>query len=187
VIDQVIQTSFSNHSPLHSKPSSPQQNVDLPQKVLIIDDDAVPRYTIATLLSQLSCASIEAKDGYEGLYRARTQQPNAIVLDLLMPGIDGFEVLTALKTDPLTRSIPVIIMTSKQLSAEEFEQLTQNPAFSSEDGTPAAGAIAVLPKYPGSSPAAIASTGEAIAPRYPQGVEQLRTALLDAGLNLLGN
>ncbi len=93
------------------------------QRVLVIDDEATDRYTIATLLSQLSCTVIEAKDGYEGLYRARTEQPNAIVLDLLMPGIDGFEVLAQLKADSSTCAIPVLIMTSKPFSAVELEQL----------------------------------------------------------------
>jgi signal transduction histidine kinase/CheY-like chemotaxis protein len=173
---QMVSNLSSSHSLESSESNLSQQDANISPKVLIIDDDAASRYTVAMLLSQLSCTRIEAKDGYEGLYCARTQQPNAIILDLLMPGIDGFEVLTALKTDLMTRSIPVIIMTSKQLSAEELEQLTSNSAFSSEDGTPLVGAIAVFPKHPDSQAAVTGSTGEAIV--------QLRTALINAGLNV---
>ncbi|MBW4443017.1 MAG: response regulator [Plectolyngbya sp. WJT66-NPBG17] len=134
---------------------NPSEVDQFAQKVLIIDDEATSRYTIAHLLSQLSCTAIEAKDGYEGLYRAKTEQPNAIVLDLLMPGIDGFEVLEQLKADSATRAIPVIIMTSKQVSATELKQLTQTRV------------VAVLSKQANLQSEAIA---------------QLRTALLDAGL-----
>lgn len=135
---------------------APQQ---FDRRVLIIDDEATARYTIADLLSQLSCTVTEAKDGYEGLYRAKTEQPNAIVLDLLMPGIDGFEVLAQLKADSSTCAIPVIIMTSKQLSALELEQLRSQ--LSSQ-------VIAILSKQADSRQTAI---------------EPLKTALLDAGLH----
>ncbi|GAP96957.1 ATP-binding protein [Leptolyngbya sp. NIES-2104] len=140
----------------------------LAPKVLVIDDDAVTRYTIAGMLAQLSCTVVEAKDGYEGLYRAKVEQPNAIVLDLLMPGIDGFEVLSQLKADSTTDTIPVIILTSKQLSARELEQLTA--------GTPSSRAIAVLSKQP--------TLQQETDPARKTAIAQLKTALLDAGLSL---
>lgn len=149
------------------QPAQPAQEIaQSSQTVLVIDDEAISRYAIAHLLAQLSCTPIEAKDGYEGLYRARTEQPNAIVLDLLMPGIDGFEVLAQLKADPITQAIPVIIMTSKQLTAEEHEQLTANPLVLG-DAKASSQAIVVLSKQVSSQQAAIV---------------QLRTALLDAGI-----
>lgn len=109
------------------------QRSTLIKKVLLIDDTEVFRYTLRNSLAEFSCSVIEAKDGYEGIYRARTEQPNAIVLDLLMPGIDGFEVLTHLKSDPITRSIPVIILSSNDLTASESDYLaTQTIALLSK-------------------------------------------------------
>lgn len=165
-----IDSSPRSSNPIDQNPAANLEQsgeaVEVTQTVLIIDDDAVSRYTIASLLTQLSCTAIEAKDGYEGLYRARTQQPNAIVLDLLMPGIDGFEVLAQLEADVLTRSIPIIIMTSKQLSTEEFEQLTLRTSASENNGM-SLRAVAVLSK-------------QAISE-----ISQLKTALLDAGLLMI--
>lgn len=154
--------SDQSFNPLSALSNSGFQSVS---KVLVIDDDAVSRYTIAGMLSQFSCAVVEAKDGYEGLYRARVEQPNAIVLDLLMPGIDGFEVLSQLKADSTTAEIPVVILTSKQLSDRELEQLTSSSQ-----------AIAVLSKHPTLQPETDPAGKAAIA--------QLRAALLDAGLSL---
>jgi signal transduction histidine kinase/ActR/RegA family two-component response regulator len=109
------------------------QRAPLVKKILLIDDAEVFRYTLGNSLTEFSCTVIEAKDGYEGIYRARTEQPDTIVLDLFMPGIDGFEVLTHLKSDPVTRSIPVIILSSNDLTASESEYLaTQTIALLSK-------------------------------------------------------
>ncbi|HAZ48586.1 MAG TPA: histidine kinase [Cyanobacteria bacterium UBA11369] len=124
-------------------------------KILIIDDEEVYRYTIKSWLAALPCTAIEAADGYEGLYRARTEQPQAILLDLLMPGLTGFRVLEQLKSEEATSAIPVIIVTSKRLEAEEYEHLT-------------AKAVAIISKECNSREEAIA---------------QLRAAFLKAGLN----
>jgi CheY-like chemotaxis protein len=66
---------------------------------------------------------IEAADGQEGLRRAVEDRPQAILLDLIMPGMDGFEVLDQLKRNPLTRDIPVIVITSKVIDEEDRERL----------------------------------------------------------------
>jgi CheY-like chemotaxis protein len=66
---------------------------------------------------------IDAADGEEGLQRAVEDRPQAILLDLIMPGMDGFEVLDQLKRNPLTRDIPVIVITSKVIDEEDRERL----------------------------------------------------------------
>jgi CheY-like chemotaxis protein len=63
--------------------------------------------------------------GVEGLRWARERRPQAIFLDLLMPGMNGFEVLEQLKADPATHSIPVIVVTSKKLNPAEEQQLAR--------------------------------------------------------------
>jgi len=66
---------------------------------------------------------LEAVGGGDGLARARQEHPQVIFLDLVMPGLSGYEVLDQLKADPGTRGIPVIIHTSKMLSEEERDEL----------------------------------------------------------------
>jgi len=95
------------------------------EKILIIDDDdEVSRYLIKGLLEDTSYTIIEAQDGVEGLRRAAKEQPQIIFLDLIMPGMTGFEVLDRLKSNPATRDIPVIISTSKVLEEKERRLLT---------------------------------------------------------------
>ncbi|MBW4421234.1 MAG: response regulator [Myxacorys californica WJT36-NPBG1] len=131
----------------------PRSDADSKKKILLIDDDKVSRYTLISSLADFYTV-IEAKDGYEGLYRARTQQPNAIVLDLSMPRLDGFEVLAELKADPLTQAIPVIILSSNALTATQAEDLATHT-------------IALLSKQTDS----------------PQMLLQLQEALLSVGLD----
>jgi CheY-like chemotaxis protein len=94
-----------------------------PIKILIIDDNEIDRYTIKNLLLEISCTAIKASNGYEGLELARTEQPQVILLDLLMPDLTGFEVLEQLKLDANTRDIPVIIISSMNLETSESERL----------------------------------------------------------------
>lgn len=88
-------------------------------KVLIIDDEASARYLFKKALRDTHYTVIEAEGGEEGLRRAREEKPQVIFLDLIMPGMNGFEVLKGLKTDPETKNIPVIIHSAKELNEEE--------------------------------------------------------------------
>lgn len=95
--------------------------------ILIIDDDADARDLLRRQLEKAGYEVAAAASGEEGLQMARTLKPTAITLDVMMPGMDGWSVLTALKTDALTSSIPVIMVTMVQdrqmgfsLGAAEF-------------------------------------------------------------------
>jgi len=93
------------------------------EKILIIDDDEVARYIMKGLLADTKFALLEAADGMTGLEIAKTEHPEVIFLDLMMPGMSGFEVLLEMKKSfPPTR-IPVIIITSKILSEPERKTL----------------------------------------------------------------
>lgn len=94
------------------------------RQVLVIDDDEVSRYLLRGLLADAQCAVTEAATGPDGLRLARERQPDVIVLDLVMPGMTGYEVLQRLKADPLTGAIPVIIVTSKVLDEGEYRRLS---------------------------------------------------------------
>ncbi|HEX5746488.1 MAG TPA: ATP-binding protein [Archangium sp.] len=91
--------------------------------VLIIDDDEVARYLLQRLLADASLQFREAASGSEGLRLVGEVRPAAILLDLSLPGMDGFEVLEALRREPSTRNIPVIIHTSRSLTEQERGRL----------------------------------------------------------------
>jgi len=85
--------------------------------ILVIDDDAIVRDITSRNLTREGYRVILANDGPSGLALARTEKPAAIVLDVLMPGMDGWAVLSALKKDPELRPIPVIL--ASQLDEKE--------------------------------------------------------------------
>lgn len=94
------------------------------QKILIIDDEFPMRYLIEHQLRREGYDVAIAKDGPGGIKAARTQQPDLIVLDAMMPGMDGFEVCGKLRGAPETREIPIIFLTAletKEYKAKAFE------------------------------------------------------------------
>jgi signal transduction histidine kinase len=93
------------------------------RRVLVIDNNDVARYLLRGLLRADGFIVSEAASGSEGLTRAREQRPDLIICDLLMPGMDGLEVVGALRADPLTRDIPVVMNTVKRLTAGEQADL----------------------------------------------------------------
>lgn len=85
---------------------------DAKVKVLIVDDDAFLSGIYATKLELEGFEVVSARDGEEGLKTAMKEKPALILLDVLMPKLDGFEVLKRLKADAETKSIPVIMLTN---------------------------------------------------------------------------
>jgi len=81
-------------------------------KILIVEDDRFLRELIARKLKNEGYEVAEAVDGEEGLKRIKEERPNLVLLDLILPGIDGFEVLEKAKKDPETAQIPVIILSN---------------------------------------------------------------------------
>jgi len=82
-------------------------------KVLIIDDDDDIVETMAFALQRRSFNVITAFNGADGLIKAKYKQPDVILLDLMMPEMDGFETCMKLKGDEATKRIPVIILTAR--------------------------------------------------------------------------
>ena len=82
-------------------------------RVLVIDDEPLIRQVVNRLLTREGYEVIEAPYGLAGYQTAVSEKPNIIMLDLMMPVMDGFEVLSKLKSNPETRPIPVIILTAK--------------------------------------------------------------------------
>ena len=86
----------------------------MPKNILIIEDDRFLRELIAQKLSKESFNIIEAVDGEEGIKKIKENKPDLVLLDLILPGIDGFEVLSQAKKDSNheINSIPIIILSN---------------------------------------------------------------------------
>lgn len=92
--------------------------------VLLVDDNADDALLIRRLLEgKKSYRVYHAKDGWEGLAMARQKLPDLIVSDLTMPGMDGFGLVEELKLDPRTKDIPVVVVSAKDITAEERKRL----------------------------------------------------------------
>ena len=83
-----------------------------PSQVLVVDDDELSRLEIARIVEQQGHDVSEASNGTQALEMLRAGKSNLVLLDLLMPGIDGFEVLRQMKADSTLSSIPVIVITA---------------------------------------------------------------------------
>lgn len=88
-------------------------------KVLIAEDDPDTAEMLIELLQRHDYETLHASDGYETLVVARRERPGLILLDLRMPGMDGYEALTRLKKDPETRGIPILAMSAHAVDAAQ--------------------------------------------------------------------
>ena len=82
-------------------------------RVMVIDDSKTIRRTAETLLKKEGCEVITATDGFEALSKIADHQPQIIFVDIMMPRLDGYQTCALLKNNPLYRSTPVIMLSSK--------------------------------------------------------------------------
>ncbi len=91
------------------------------EKILVVEDDKFLRELISRKLSDEGFDITQAVDGEDGIEKIKQVKPDLILLDLILPSIDGFEVLSRIKEDPSVASIPVIIL-SNLGQKEEIEK-----------------------------------------------------------------
>jgi CheY-like chemotaxis protein len=91
------------------------------RKILFVDDEPDQILMISLRLQKSGYAVVSAADGEEGLKKAFEEKPALILLDMLMPGIDGFEVCRRLRKNPVTKNIPVIATTAAGVDDIEFQ------------------------------------------------------------------
>jgi two-component system, OmpR family, phosphate regulon response regulator PhoB len=91
------------------------------KRILLVEDDRFLRRACESSLRQRGFTVISAVDGEEGLRLAQQERPDLVLLDLLMPRLPGIEVLRALKTDPATQSIPVLILSNSSREQDVAE------------------------------------------------------------------
>ena len=92
-------------------------------KVLIIDDNAEDARLIESILISENLDVLKAYDGIDGIKQVVDKKPDLIILDLLMPGMSGFDVVMSLQENPEASGIPIIISTMKELTSEDRERL----------------------------------------------------------------
>ena len=93
----------------------------MPLKVLVCDDERHIVRLIQVNLERQGYTVVTAFDGKEGLEKIRSEKPNLVVLDVMMPYMDGFEVLKTLRREPETENLPVIMLTAKAQDKDVFE------------------------------------------------------------------
>ncbi len=90
----------------------------LPKKILVVDDETTTTGLAKTFLERYGFVVVCANDGESGLTLAHSEQPDLILLDVMLPKIDGFEVCRRLKSDDRFKSIPILMFTAKALAKD---------------------------------------------------------------------
>jgi two-component system cell cycle response regulator DivK len=89
------------------------------KRILVIEDQEDNRRIVRDLLTSVGYDLIEAVTGEEGVTLAETQRPDLILMDIQLPGLDGYEATRRIKANPALRHIPIIVVTSYALSGDE--------------------------------------------------------------------
>jgi DNA-binding response OmpR family regulator len=114
----LIKRIFGNeHGERRAKPRS---GVPSGALVLVVDDSATIRAVLGKMLTQDSHVVLKAPDGDSAIEMAKKERPDLIFLDIVMPGMNGFAVLRALRRDPLTERIPIVMISGNLQATEQF-------------------------------------------------------------------
>ncbi len=114
------------------------------RRILIVDDEEISRYVLRQHLMRPEHVIWEAENADEALRVAREERPDVVCLDLRMPGDDGHEVLRRLQSDPETREIPVVIVTSQTLDDEARRTLAPAVGLLAKEGISRESALATI-------------------------------------------
>jgi DNA-binding response OmpR family regulator len=93
------------------------------KKILLIEDDPVSRKFLELIIIKEGYQVITAINGLEGLRKVRLESPDLLVLDVMLPGLDGFEVCHRLRSDPVTEKLPIIILSAKGQDSDKNSAL----------------------------------------------------------------
>jgi DNA-binding response OmpR family regulator len=88
-------------------------------KLLVVEDDPAARRLVSYALEQEGYEVLTASNGLEGLTKAQTERPELLVLDVMLPGLDGFEVCHKLRSDPQTAGVLVLMLSAKAQESDK--------------------------------------------------------------------
>jgi two-component system cell cycle response regulator DivK len=91
------------------------------KRILVVEDEEDNRRIMRDLLTSVGYEIIEAGTGEEGVDAAATHVPDLILMDIQLPGLDGYEATRRIKTNPILRHIPIIVVTSYALSGDDIK------------------------------------------------------------------
>src|SRR5262249_39743814 len=91
------------------------------RRILVVEDHEENRRILRILLTSAGFELIEAETGEEGVRRAETEHPDLILMDIQLPGLDGYEATRRIKANPALRPIPLIVVTSYALSGDDVK------------------------------------------------------------------
>jgi twitching motility two-component system response regulator PilH len=95
------------------------------QKILVVDDSASQRLLLSAILTEQGYQVVTANDGAEAVEQSKKEMPDLIIMDVIMPNLNGFKATRAITTDETTWHIPVILLTSKDMESDRIWGLRQ--------------------------------------------------------------
>jgi two-component system, cell cycle response regulator DivK len=104
-------------------PTPPEVRFPTMTKILIAEDNEASRDALARRLERRKYEVVLAADGFEAVARAREEQPDLILMDLGLPGMDGWDATARLKSDPDTRHIPIIVLSAHAMPNDRHQAL----------------------------------------------------------------
>ena len=114
---ELIKRMFGDHGERRAAPRSGEPKEAC---ILVVDDSPTIRAVLGKMLAQNRHVVLKAADGESALEIARTERPDLVFLDIVMPGMSGFAVLRALRHDLLTRDIPIVMISGNLQATEQF-------------------------------------------------------------------
>ena len=97
-------------------------------KIIVVDDEEQLRFVIRSLLEKNGHVVLEAENGEDGLELIKAERPNLVILDIMMPGMNGWEVAGEMKVDMDLADIPIIILSVKAKDEDIFESVARRDA-----------------------------------------------------------
>ena len=95
------------------------------RKILIVDDSPTERHVLNDMLTKAGYEVVASDNGEDAILKVKTAKPDVILMDIVMPGLNGFQATRAISRDPQTRSVPIIICTSKSQETDKIWGMRQ--------------------------------------------------------------
>jgi twitching motility two-component system response regulator PilH len=111
---------FGTKSQSVERRKRPRSKDDPNATVLIVDDSRTVVHALRVMLEQGRYRTLEAGDAEAGIEMAKMYQPDLIIMDILMPGMNGFQATRLLRKDPLTQGIPIIVISGSEQATEQY-------------------------------------------------------------------